>query len=95
MQPSSVDAPVDGMPVANQGQNKQQDRDQQKPGSFRRIDVVSRMLGARHICFWWVWHAPIVARRCKRVRLLVPVLHYRLTVCEKQVLAIEFGWRSS
>jgi hypothetical protein len=54
------------MPVANQRQNKQQDRDQQQPGGFRRIDVVPRMLRARHTCVGREWHTGIVVRSRKK-----------------------------
>ena len=95
MLPSSVDAPVDGVPVANQGQNKQQHGNQQQPGGFRRIDVVPRMLCRRDIGFWRVWHMDIVDPWRKRLGSVMSVLHYRFTVCEKQVLALSFSTNRS
>jgi hypothetical protein len=39
-----VDAPVDGMPVADQGENEQQNGDQEQSGGFRGVDMMAVML---------------------------------------------------
>jgi len=40
----SAPAPVDVVPVANDGQNQQEESDQQQPGSFGRIGRVAMLL---------------------------------------------------
>ena len=40
----SAPAPVDVVPVANDGQNQQEESDQQQPGSFGRIGCVAMLL---------------------------------------------------
>ena len=40
----SAPAPVDVVPVANDGQNQQEESDQQQPGSFGRVGGVAVLL---------------------------------------------------
>ncbi len=57
--PSSAQAPVDVVPVSNQGEQQQHERDQQQPGSLRRVDRVPAMLVL--VMRSGFWHTHIVA----------------------------------
>lgn len=52
---------MDVVPVANQGENQQNERNQQQPGGLRRIDRVPMVLVRRFVLWLWSGHAPIVA----------------------------------
>ena len=60
--PPSAHAPMDGVPVANQGEDQQQESNQQQAGGFRGIDCVLCMLMSRAILGFGVCHGNIVRR---------------------------------
>jgi hypothetical protein len=52
---------VDVVPIAHEGEDQQQKRDQQQAASFRRIDGVAMMLVRGVTVGFWGRHANIVA----------------------------------
>ena len=61
--PPSAHAPVNGVPVTNQGEHEQQKSDQQQAGSFRGINRVAAMLVVGIVLALSIHHA-----HCTRAR---------------------------
>ena len=59
------------MPVADQGEGKQQECNQQQPGSLRRIDCMAMVLVGGVVFVFGCWHGFIVALARSR-RTLIP-----------------------